>query len=926
MTRPAEPTVHGELRESVRSVATLLPPPERCPRRLRDVAAPYVAEVRARLEEAHWRGASGSALVSAFSDAIDTLVRYIVEVTRMRFEQRYARGAGRWCTIVAQGGYGRQEMNPWSDVDILILYPGRLTPYVETVSERLVQTLFDAKLDAGWAVRTLRDCLDQAGQDITVKTTLLDGRVIAGSAELGAQFTEAVQDVLLRRDSKGFVRMKLAESSERHRRMGDSVFLLEPNVKEGQGGLRDLHTLLWVARALRGLTRIEDLETAGIASPHETRELLEAREFLLRVRNSLHFMARAKQDKLSFESQEAIAERFGYRSEGTQPPSAAFMRDYYTRAAIIARTSADLIERLTAPPEPRSLLGRLGARTLRPGVTIAAGQLVADPALFEADPVELLRVCHDAQRAGVSLSSKTRDAIRRRAASLGEELSTSREACEVFLSILKAPDGVYRTLSELNRLGVLGRLIPEFGRLFCMVQHDFYHIYTVDEHSLIGIRELERLREGEFARESPLLTEVMRDCDRPEILYLAMMFHDLGKGYGGGHDERGAAMVRVIGRRLGLDWDDRRALEFLVRYHLLMSSLAQSRDIDDPHLVAEFVRRVGTVENLRNLYLLTFADMRAVGPKVWNSWRDHLLGELYQRALEVFETGAVTEKNLEARVRRAKRRLLFEVRGERDRERLQAFLDSMPPSYLLSTTRESVLEHWRLVESLGQESFRCGVAHYPRRGFSELTVVAPDQPGLFVRLTGVLCAHGLGVGSAKITTSAAGIAIDTFRIDHATVEGDPQDPERWSRLREDIGAALEGRLDVDALVAEVRRTTPTPLAVRKARQRVVTKVEIDNNVSRQYTVIDVYAADRPGLLFTLASCIYHLGLVVHSAKITTQVNQVLDVFYVTDASGKKVTDPERHQEIVDIMLDRVRLGGEDVPVAAASTVAAPDER
>ncbi len=889
-------------------IAGSLPDPDRCPPRIREVAAPYVTAVRETLERAHWNGAPGSTIVSVFSDAVDALVRFIVEVTRIRFEQRYARGAGQRCTVIAQGGYGRRELNPWSDVDILIVYPGRITPYVETVSERLVQTLFDAGLQAGWAVRTLRDCLDQAAADLTIKTTMLDGRVIAGSRELGSQFTEAVQDVLVRRDAAGFVRSKLAESRERRCRLGDSVFLLEPDVKEGMGGLRDLHSLLWIARVVRGLVRIEDLGENGVASKEEQRELLEAREFLLRVRNALHFLARAKQDKLSFENQEILAERFGYRPTDGYEPSELFMREYYTRAAIVARSSDDIIERLTAPPEPNSVFGRLGARILRSGVSIVAGQLVVDGEVFERDPIELIRVFADAQRAGVPLSAQTREAVRRRAHLFTEEHASSPAARELFLSILKAPDGVYRTLGELNRLGVLGRLIPEFGRLFCMVQHDFYHIYTVDEHSLIGIRELERLREGDFAHDSPLLTEVMRDCDRPEILFLAMMFHDLGKGYGGDHDERGAAMVRMIGRRLGLDWDDRRSLEFLVRYHLLMSTLAQSRDIDDPHLVAEFVRRVGTIDNLRNLYLLTFADMRAVGPKIWNSWRDHLLGELYERALEVFETGAVTEKNLEARVRRAKRRLLAEAGGSDEAERMTRFLDAMPSSYLLSNTTERIIEHWRLYESRAGGRFRCGVAHFPRRGFSEVTIVTDDQPGLFVRLTGLLTAHRLGVGSAKIVTASSGFVIDTFRIDHSDVEGDPQSPDRWARLLDDIDAALAGRLDVDAVVAEMRRTTPTSLAVRKARQRVTTKVEIDNQVSRDLTVIDVYAADRPGLLFTIASCIYHLGLVIHSAKITTRVNQVLDVFYVTEAAGGKVTDPERHREIVDIILDRVQLG------------------
>ncbi len=883
-----------------------LPPIEQCPPRIREVARPYVDAVRAELEKQHWSGLPGTDLVARFTEAIDELVRYVFGVAHHRFSQRYAGSTGQRCAVVAQGGYGRAEMNPWSDVDILIVYPGHLNPYVETISERLVRTLFDAGLQAGWAVRTLRDCLDQAERDLTIKTTMLDGRYVAGSRELGSQFTEAVQDVLTRRDVDGFVRAKNAESKERHRRMGDSVFLLEPDVKEGEGGLRDLHSLLWIARVTRGIVRLEDLSEASVASPEEQNELLESREFLLRVRSSLHFFAKAKQDKLSFESQEQIAERYGYRGSDPSRAVELFMRDYYTHAAILARTAGDIAERITAAPEPRSVTERLGARSVREGVRLVGAQLVADEAILRADPVNLLRVFLDAQKAGVQLSSGTREAVRRNCRLLDDDFRSSPEAREVFLSILKGPDGVYRTLGDLNRVGVLGRFIPEFGRLFCMVQHDFYHIYTVDEHSLIGIRELERLREGEFATASPLLSEVMRDCERPEILFLAMMFHDLGKGYGGNHDERGAAMVRIIGKRLGLDWDDRKALEFLVRHHLLMSTLAQSRDIDDPHLVAEFVRRVGTIDNLRSLYLLTFADMRAVGPQIWNSWRDHLLAELYQRALEVFETGAVTERNMDARVRRAHRRILDQARGEAEAAHLEAFLDSMPGGYLLSNTVERVVDHWRLYESLGNGTFRYGVFHDRRRGYSELTVVTLDQPGLFVRLAGVLSAHRLSVGSAKIATSSTGFVIDTFRIDHAGSETDASSPELWAAVRRDVEGVLNGTVDVDALVAESRRSNPPSLAVRKARQRVMTKVEIDNQVSRDYTVIDVYAADRPGLLFTVANCIYHLGLVVHSAKITTRVNQVLDVFYVTDADNCKVTDPQRHEEIRDIIYERVQ--------------------
>ena len=892
------------------NAAAQLPEPDAFDGKLSDIAREYVESLRADVEQRLWAGASGDDLSARFTVGTDSLVRFIVDVETKRFARRYARGANQQCAVIAQGGYGRGEMSPWSDVDLVVLYPGRLTPYVETVNERLLQTLFDAGLQVGWAVRTPRECVERAQGDVTIRTAMLDGRMVAGAPEVGAQFEDTVLEFLMNRDTAGFAQNKMTELTDRHVREGGSVFLLEPNVKEGQGGLRDVHTLLWIARVLAGVVVLGDLEASGLATAREQARLVEARDFLMRVRTALHILTRFKADKLTFELQEKVAERFGYQGGPSHAASELFMRDYYSNAALIGRICGDLLGRLNAPPEPKGLLSRLSSRQVREGVSMTGGQLVVDETALQDDPVNLLRVFADAQRADITLSVASQDIVRRNSHLLGRELADSPAAIDVFMSILKAPYGVYRTLGEMNRLGVLGRMIPEFGRLFCMVQHDHYHVYTVDEHSLIGIRELERVRQGELKEDSPLLTQVMRECDGPELLFLGMMFHDLGKGYGGDHDEKGALMVRDIAVRLGLDVDQSRSLEFLVRHHLLMSMLAQHRDIDDPELVADFIREVGTVENLRNLYLLTFADMKAVGPKVWSGWKDHLLGELYERAIDAFQTGAATEANLEERVQRARERILAEAGGASEKRRLAAFLDSMPETYPLSVTGENVLAHWRLYESLGSAIFSSGVSHFPERSFSELTVCAKDRPGLFLRVCGVLSMHRLDVVGAKILTTAQGGAIDTFRIDHTRAvqqDENPTDAELWSRVRSDIEAALAGELDVDAMVAQARRAYRAPTSVRKARQRIHTSVSIDNDVARGQTVVEVHAADRPGLLFTLAGCLYALGMRISSALISTRVNRVVDIFYVTEADASKITDPARHEQVREAVLDAIRL-------------------
>jgi [protein-PII] uridylyltransferase len=912
--RPAASELVGE---EARGEFPRLPPTENFTGNISETAKRYVEEVRAQLERDTWAGASGWSVALRFSDAVDDLVRFVVDAATVRYAQRYALAHQR-CAVVAQGGYGRREMNPWSDVDLLVLYPGRISPFVETISERLIQTLFDAQLHAGWAVRTVKDCVDQAATDITIRTTMMDGRFVAGSSELGEELARIVETQLVRRDVGGFIGQKLTESTDRHRRMGGSVFMLEPNVKDGQGGLRDLQTLVWVARVSRGVTSLEALCAAGIATETEQQDLVSAREFVMRARNALHFLSRFKQDKLSFELQDSIAERFGYAATASHAPAEVFMRAYYGHAAVIARTTEDLLSRLTAPPEPAGLLTRLAGRKVRNGVSIAGGQLVVEEKILADHPVNLLAVFQDAQRASVTLSSGSREAIRRNVDRITEEVVMSPEAIAVFTSILKANEGVYSTLTEMNRLGVLGRFIPEFGRLFCMVQHDFYHVYTVDEHSLIGIRELERVRDGAYEADSPLLTQVMRDFDRPELLFLAMMFHDLGKGYGGDHDERGAQMVANIGVRLGLNLDDRESLEFLVRHHLMMSALAQTRDIEDDELVEGFARDVQTRANLEALYLLTFADMRAVGPQIWNGWRDHLLSELYLRAVDVFETGEVSDVNRDARVRRVRERVTAMATGGDEKRRLADFVADMPAAYLLSSTDARIVDDWRLYESLGGGIFRSGVAHFPSRGFSEIAVCTHDTEGLFVRLCGVLSAHDLNILSAKIVTSSRGVVIDTFRIEHSGEPVIALDPEVWAAVRRDIERVLADEVEVASLVEAAAKRRPAPASVRKARKRARTAVQIDNTVSRQYTVVDVYAADRPGVLFAVADAMYHCGLTIHLAKINTYVHQVLDVFYVTDRNGAKLADGPDTERVSVAILDRIRDPSSDA--AGVSTL------
>jgi [protein-PII] uridylyltransferase len=864
---------------------------------LSTIAKEYLAAVHQTIAARHRSGASGRAVVSVYTDAIDRLIAFLFESATAEYTSRYVLADHR-CTIAAQGGYGRRELNPASDIDLLVLYPWRVNAYVETVAERILYTLWDAGLTVGHASRTIAACTQLAQKDFKVKTALLDARFLCGDPTLYAEFEDAMEAEVLKKNAARFYREKLGESRDRHQRYGDSIYLLEPQLKEGPGGLRDIHTAMWLAKVKYKVKGTRELVLKGVINDRELAELEASQDFVFRVRNALHILTGTHQDLLSFEFQDRIAEELGFREENGRPIAEPFMKTYFTHASAVQRFSDAVIERVLERPYPYRLFGRVVGREIREGIWILNGTLsVTGPEDLRRDPTNLVTLFRDSQRHGVELTQGTKRLIREHLELIGEAERSDPRFMRPFLDVLRWKHNVYETLRELHSTGVLCALFPEFSRIDCLVQRNLYHIYTVDEHSLVGIRELERLRRGELKDFAPLLTEVMRDIERHDLLFLAMLFHDIGKGHGGGHAERGADYVRRIAGRLGLNEDDTAQWELLVRHHLLMSHLAQHRDTHDPRLVAEFARTVGSADSLRLLYVLTFADMRAVGPKVWNNWRDTLLGELYMQALALFEQGQLVEVDLAERLARIRARLLGAVdRGHR--AAFETFLTTMPDGYLTSTPEAQIPQHFELMQRLRNEwgvrpvsehrhLFVTTLRHYPEAEYSELTICTPDRPGLFAMITGVLTAHGMNIAAARITTSRGGVALDSFRISHIDQREMVLEPERWERVEAVLAKVLRGDVDVESLVAASRRPS---ILERKTGARTPTHVIADNTVAEHFTVLDVVTQDRVGVLFTITHALHRLGIVIHLAKIATQVHQVFDVFYVTDGDGAKLTD------------------------------------
>ncbi|MBY0274183.1 [protein-PII] uridylyltransferase [Candidatus Binatia bacterium] len=857
------------------------------------ISREYVDQSRARLHTWHDAGASGVAVVEAWTQAIDRLLTFLFDAATAAYRRRYVQLDQR-CAVLAQGGYGRGELNPQSDIDLLFLYPHKVTPYVETVNEKILYTLWDTRLQVGFAVRNVTECVRLAATDLKIKTALIDARYVCGDHPLAEEFARALERDIKPRATGKFFREKLNESQERHHEYGDSVYLLEPQLKEGQGGLRDLHTALWIAKIKFKVSSLRELAVKGVMNATELAEIEHARDFLFRVRNAMHFLTGSHQDQLTFDLQEQVAVNLGYAESGNGnlKPVERFLKDYYLQASTVTRFAQAIIDRSVNPPRPYRLIGRMMARTIRPGIQIVAGELaVTSGELFVEDPTELMRVFADAQRHGVPFSSSLADQVREHAHLIGDAQRTDPRVVAAFLAILRSPYRVYETLLEMHKLGVLSRMIPEWEHLRCLVLHDLYHIYTVDEHSLMGVREIERLRNGEHADASPLLTQVMREVERTELLFLGIMMHDSGKGLGGGHSEKGAKFAVDLARRLGLNEDDARELEFLVQNHLVMSHLAQRRDIHDDKLIREFATLVGTTETLQRLYVLTYADMRATGPKVWNNWKDMLLGEAYLRVADAFARGLEPEDRGE-RIARIKERVLADARGSRDADTVAAlehFATSMPDIYFLTTPEALMADHAILVRRAREDGLATSIAHNEAYEYSEFTVATPDRPGLFTILTGVLAARGMNIVGARIATSDDGIALDAFRISHLERRAVALDEDRWIKTRELLEDVLAGRRDLGEVMA---RAEKPGLLDKKRVSRVATEIVVTNEVSDEYTVVDVYTHDRVGLLYRIAQALYALKLDIHLAKISTNVDQVLDVFYVTEADQTKSTRVE----------------------------------
>ena len=869
----------------------------------RDGVRTYIDLGRQRLLEAHRAGASGTDVVRSHGEMVDGLLRRLFETAEDECRATRPGLKGR-CALVAQGGYGRGELNPHSDIDVLFLYGWRAASYVEFVAEKILYPLWDAGLTVGHATRTVTECARHARRDHVIQTALVDVRHVCGDPRLYRDLEKVVWRQLSGGARDRFVETKVGEHGRRRQRYGESVFLLEPDVKEGQGGLRDIHSAMWIARAKCGAAGIQDLPGTGLLEPRDAAALERGRDFLWRTRNELHFLAGRHQDRLTFESQEQAARELGFEREERLSEVETFMRSYYLHAEEVSRLSSLVIHRAVEHDPSRRGRPRAG-RELRPGVRIVGRTLAAAPENgVERGPEEMLGLFADLQKYRLSLGQDSQEIVRARVKAVGEALAGSAAANRALLGILRGNEWIYETLLEMHRAGVLDALVPEFARVRCMALHDLYHIYTVDQHLMRGVKEFERLRSGEFEDSLPRLSQLAREVERPEILILGILFHDIGKGQGGGHSELGRTMALEAARRMDLNVDEQELLAFLVLHHLLLTDTAFRRDIQDEKTVTDLADAMGSAENLKALYVLTYSDVKAVGPDVWNTWKASLLEELFGRTLQVLEErekGESGRPDQDLKVRRIQDRLMAQLGAEHPVDEVRReFIEAMPGRYFLTTPEEAMPFHYRLLRRLRGEPFLAAVFHHPEHGHSEVAICAQDQPGLFASIAGVFAAMEMNVLSARINTRGDGRILDVFRISHQGRAEVVMDPGKWSRMELALGRVLKGQADVAEMVARSR-----PALSRRPAVKAPTQVRWDNAASDDFTIIEVYTRDRPGVLFTITYLLSKLEFSIHLAKISTDVDRVADVFYVADAAGKKILDEGRLQGLRDALHDEL---------------------
>ena len=807
-------------------------------------------------------------------------------------------------SIISVGGYGRREMAPFSDVDLLFLTPYKMTPWSENVIETVLYLLWDLKLKVGHSSRSIKDCLRLGSDDYTIRTAMLEHRFVCGDINLASQLNDKLWKNLFSGTAKDFISAKLKERENRHEKHGQR-YMVEPNVKEGKGGLRDLQSLYWIAKYVYQTQNISDLVDLNVFRSDEYLQFEQAEEFLWAVRCQMHHLADRAIEQLSFDLQVEVASAMGYHDSRDQRAVEIFMQDYFrhaTRVGDLTRIFLTSLEAVHAKDEP--LLERIFKRKPKIDndyIVIHNRLAIKSEKEFLTNPINLLKLFSEALRTGLLIHPNAMRLVSANLAMVNNEFRASTEAQQIFLELLLKHGNPERALRRMNELGFLAKFIPEFEPIVAMMQFNMYHSYTVDEHTIQCLKTLAQIEKSELVEELPIASSILKDGVNRKVIYIALLLHDIGKGRSDDHSILGAKIAKQVSPRLGLNKQETETVEWLVRYHLLMSDMAQKRDISDPRTVRDFAKAVQSVKRLNLLTVLTVCDVRSVGPDTWNNWKATLIRQLYAETKAILEQGAEA-LNRENRMTEAKK-ALREKLSEWDNKDIKIETGRHYPPYWQGFQVDAQFAFAKLLRNLGADEIKIELTPDTDRDATRICFALSDHPGIFSRLAGALALVGANVVDARSYTSKDGFATAAFWIQDG--DGSPYNQARFSRLRRMIEKTLSGEVITREAIKERDK-----FKKREKAFKVPTSITFDNEGSEIYTIIEVDTRDRPGLLFDLTRTLANMNVYIASAVIATYGEQVVDSFYVKDMFGLKFHSESKQKKLEQNLRQAITLGVE----------------
>ncbi|WP_046023540.1 [protein-PII] uridylyltransferase [Magnetospira sp. QH-2] len=863
------------------------------------------ATLRQRFEAAE---IDGLELIRANAYQMDQLVRTIFDFAVRHVYPKANPTKGEQLAVAAVGGYGRGELAPQSDVDLLFLLPYKQTPHGEQIVEYMLYMLWDLGLKVGHATRSIDDCIRLAKTDLTIRTAMLDARDLWGDKGLFNKFMERFQSEIIDGTGTDFVESKLSERDARHERMGDTRFVVEPNVKDGKGGLRDLQTLMWLVKYLYDIEDFEALHKHQILTKADVKMFGKAFRYLWTVRCHLHYLVNRPEERLTFDVQTALGQRMGYRAHAGASGVERFMKHYLLttkEVGDLTRIICAVLEEKQRKKRQMFKLPRMNLfKKVPEGFKLNGARLsIERDSLFREDPVNMLRLFHHAQELETDIHPRALRKVTLNLKRITPEVRNDPEANRIFLEMVTSLKDPENTLRRMNESGLFGKFVPDFGRVVAQMQYDMYHVYTVDEHTIRAIGILWRIETGQLSEEHRTSSAVIDEIHSRRALYMAVLLHDIAKGRGGDHSELGAEVARKLCPRFGLSDEETESVAWLIEQHLLLSRTAFKRDVNDPHAIDELTAVVQSPERLRMLLVLTAADIRAVGPGVWNHWKAGLLSALYYNTLEAM-SGGIPAKQRAERVFMAQQQVRHRLEDWPEEE-VESFIALGYANYWLGVDLDTKVHHAALIRKAKAENLKLHIETRIEalRGATEIIVYTNDHPGLFSQIAGAIALAGASVMAAKIFTLTDGMALDTFHITNA--DGSTLDGEReLKRVYERIYVVLEGRVHLKRELEDQRaRAMPTRTSVFTVTPRVL----MDNKASTDHTVIEVNGRDRTGLLYDVTATLTAQNLQIGRAHISTYGERAVDVFYVKDLFGLKIWDESRMERIRQELMTAITL-------------------